>query len=779
MDVTKGDEKVVGKGEQTEPVESKLEESAIKTLDSSETEAAKIVKTSQDKPEEDKPETGHEDANGNEIHDANSEHNSEQTSPLEERSPIITESSQVDESPDDNEHDDDGDPIPSGTGSVSKDCTPSELIGWSEILPKWHSKLNQRPRGLDQLVRNGIPEPLRGEVWQLLSGAQQSADLMDQYRIFLTLSAPTEQIILRDVHRTYPAHENFQAGGSSSLLDSLFKVCKAYAVYDEEVGYCQGLSFLVAALLLHMPEEQAFCVFARIMQNYGLRDLFRNNFDELYLKFYQLEHLLEDNMPDLYQHFNKIGIEPFTYASQWFLTVFTAKFPLNAVFYIMDIFLLDGMDTIFQIALALLGSSRQELLTLDFEAVLKYFRVQMPKRYRNQENVQQLIKASSEISLKRLKKHAKNYQLMKRKEKLLENPLTRLQRENAKLTEKNLQLQQENDDLACDLVASKVHYQSQLDALEDKIDYLARSLKSSQDDCNNHAATISDIEDEKARLEVEANQLKEVCRRELQRAESELLRDSSIISDYKKICSRLSKRIEKLSDNCKKFVDTIQDSLRDNESCQDRKCQQIFEPIAKQFIISLSSDDSQDTDNESNTKSETSRRVSTDSTNSNRPVGALVKSSNELQASSNEVKISHLTKHIDDLEVELARTKLALVEAECKNQQLIHDLSAGVTVTSTNSGQSATGFTGKLQFVKAAINASRSPKVTSTTLSKINNLIGEKISTLSAQAPSSTGPVSSPTIEEDSKEAARIQDNINERNTYLAASNQYKDQNQC
>jgi len=32
----------------------------------------------------------------------------------------------------------------------------------------------------------------------------------------------------------------------------LFKVSKAYAVHDSEVGYCQGLSFIAASLLLHV-----------------------------------------------------------------------------------------------------------------------------------------------------------------------------------------------------------------------------------------------------------------------------------------------------------------------------------------------------------------------------------------------------------------------------------------------------------------------------------------------------------------------------------------------
>ena len=55
------------------------------------------------------------------------------------------------------------------------------------------------------------------------------------------------------------------------------------------MGYCQGLSFLAAALLLHMPEEQAFNLLVKIMFKYGLRDLFKQGFWELHLKFYMLE----------------------------------------------------------------------------------------------------------------------------------------------------------------------------------------------------------------------------------------------------------------------------------------------------------------------------------------------------------------------------------------------------------------------------------------------------------------------------------------------------------
>jgi GTPase-activating protein len=44
-------------------------------------------------------------------------------------------------------------------------------------------------------------------------------------------------------------------------------------------------------------------------------------------------------MNDLYHHFQNNNIEAHMYASQWFLTVFTTKFPLSLVFNIIDIVL--------------------------------------------------------------------------------------------------------------------------------------------------------------------------------------------------------------------------------------------------------------------------------------------------------------------------------------------------------------------------------------------------------------------------------------------------------
>ena len=59
-------------------------------------------------------------------------------------------------------------------------------------------------------------------------------------------------------------------------------------------------------------------------------------------------------LPDILAHFQDLGLEAHMYASQWFLTLFTAKFPLFLVFHILDLFLSEGKDVIFNVSLALL-----------------------------------------------------------------------------------------------------------------------------------------------------------------------------------------------------------------------------------------------------------------------------------------------------------------------------------------------------------------------------------------------------------------------------------------
>ncbi|KAK6011572.1 hypothetical protein OSTOST_23336, partial [Ostertagia ostertagi] len=72
------------------------------------------------------------------------------------------------------------------------------------------------------------------------------------------------------------------------------------------------------------------------------------------------------------------------------------------------------MNTIFHISLALLHDAADDLLQLDFEGALKYFRVTLPRKYRTEANAKALIRHAVEFKLKhkRLLKYEKEYMEM-------------------------------------------------------------------------------------------------------------------------------------------------------------------------------------------------------------------------------------------------------------------------------------------------------------------------------------------------------------------------------
>lgn len=130
----------------------------------------------------------------------------------------------------------DDEPLPSGYGIVSRDVNPRDMEGWTEVLEEWR-KTSTRPKNLTDLVKKGIPDALRGEVWQLLAGCppESNQELASTYATLLSKQCPDEVYVKRDIGRTFPAHDYFRETGSVGQ-EALYRVLKAYAVYDEEVS---------------------------------------------------------------------------------------------------------------------------------------------------------------------------------------------------------------------------------------------------------------------------------------------------------------------------------------------------------------------------------------------------------------------------------------------------------------------------------------------------------------------------------------------------------------
>jgi hypothetical protein len=158
---------------------------------------------------------------------------------------------------------------------------------WTVMLDNWPALSVHRRRLIRRRLRKGLPDAAtRQRVWPILlrlpgsmdeptttRQQQQHDDDTHSHMSYGSLwrnndNLQVQDIIERDIHRTFPKHTMFSARNSStdnadtlpgqqqsaavSLDDehdgqaSLRRVLRAYSAYDTEIGYCQGMNFIAA-----------------------------------------------------------------------------------------------------------------------------------------------------------------------------------------------------------------------------------------------------------------------------------------------------------------------------------------------------------------------------------------------------------------------------------------------------------------------------------------------------------------------------------------------------
>ncbi|XP_054470553.1 rab GTPase-activating protein 1-like [Anoplopoma fimbria] len=225
-----------------------------------------------------------------------------------------------------------------------------------------------------------------------------------------------------------------------------------------------------------------------------------------------------------------------------------------------------------------------------------------------------------------------------------DEPLDKYLRENHRLQQANLRLEQENDNLAHRLISSKVALRNTLDKAEDRVDDLTKDLFQTRH-------RLQATEEEKIGKDEEAAVSKKVFRRELEKAEHEVRRSSGVIADYKQICSQLAKQLERQQAAHREELDSLKSAVK---ACS--RCRHVVE-----------SDEPSATAQKSPTAAAIEGRGMTEpgrEENDEGPKSARQRRDDQQKES--------LRVQIRELEQELAKTKLQMVEAKCKIQELEH-----------------------------------------------------------------------------------------------------------
>lgn len=253
-------------------------------------------------------------------------------------------------------------------------------------------------RKLRRRVYKGIPDSWRSAAWSaLLQHRQQTDEGRQSYlltkphmqtaaaSIPVSLDRPDAQSFDRlkampsphdvqidlDVPRTISGHIHFHTRYGQGQR-SLFHVLHSISMLCDQCGYCQGMGPIAATLLCYFSPERAYAAMVLMHNHLNLHSTFSPGFPGLVENLFVQDQLLRTFMPELATVLDQHMVLASSYATKWYITLFSNSIPFETQIRVWDAWLLDGQDVIVTVAAAIIWAHRGVVLDprADFESIL-------------------------------------------------------------------------------------------------------------------------------------------------------------------------------------------------------------------------------------------------------------------------------------------------------------------------------------------------------------------------------------------------------------------------
>lgn len=188
---------------------------------------------------------------------------------------------------------------------------------WEHMLKEWRLRCFKPDVPLlRKLIRLwGIPPAMRADAWSILAGACEVMvpGLYDE----LHTKANTH---IRQINVDIP--RTFGKWATENKKNALRRVLIAYSNYRPEVGYCQGMNYIVARILevLLGNEEVAFWLFERMLD--PLQSLFTEKMEGYFMTLRMLEAAIGRYTPQLHHLFKSNNIHISTFVQIYLHSLF-------------------------------------------------------------------------------------------------------------------------------------------------------------------------------------------------------------------------------------------------------------------------------------------------------------------------------------------------------------------------------------------------------------------------------------------------------------------------
>ena len=186
---------------------------------------------------------------------------------------------------------------------------------------------------MNKIIYNINNNNLINNIWNIellkYSSFNNAYNFENIYEKYINISNKYDIDIRKDLLRTFPNDSSFYKGLEN--YNKLFNVLKAYSNYNKEIGYAQGMNFIVAKLIIFFKnEKKSFLYLDSLFNKLQMVNVIgiSNNLEN---KMKIMQFLLKKLCPEILQILEKNKINHEIFTASWFITLFSKNFKYDNI----------------------------------------------------------------------------------------------------------------------------------------------------------------------------------------------------------------------------------------------------------------------------------------------------------------------------------------------------------------------------------------------------------------------------------------------------------------
>ncbi|CAJ1388480.1 unnamed protein product, partial [Effrenium voratum] len=244
---------------------------------------------------------------------------------------------------------------------------------WNKLATSSDSPRRDWDR-VSRSVRSGVPDSLRCAVWTACSGATSKKRQASKLRASQAVTDSFECV--ESLYPRFVAEGSMlqneasgvievdvpRTGCEEALFEPLRRILLAFAAKNPDIGYCQSMNFITAALLRFCDEESAFWILCSLVEDVLPEGYYTRTMVDIRVDMLVLDSLVMRYLPCLHKHLLENDVDLSPISMSWFLCLYINTFPASICHRVLDCLLHEGCKVLFRTGLALLRLLEPTLL---------------------------------------------------------------------------------------------------------------------------------------------------------------------------------------------------------------------------------------------------------------------------------------------------------------------------------------------------------------------------------------------------------------------------------